>query len=289
MSEATTVVAGKKEKKHMKPMVFLRKYGRILIGVVIVTVVLFGAIFAPLLTDWDPEAVMMVEANQTPNSEHILGTDIYGRDILARILYGSRVTLLVALGAQLLSTASGTILGLLCGYYTKVEKILMRILDAYATIPGLLMTLLMVTVLGAGVPNLIVAMSIGGIPGLARMIRNQVLSLREKEFIESERAMGASDLRTMLLHVLPHCSSYLLVQFSSGLAGGVLSMTSLSYLGVGLDPTIASWGGMVQEGEKLMFALPHLVLFPGLVICITIFGFCMLGDGLRDLLDPKLR
>lgn len=221
--------------------------------------------------------------------EHVFGTDIYGRDMWSRLIFGSRNTLIVSLGAQVILTVSGTLLGLLCGYYTKVEKYLMRVLDAMATIPNLLLCLLMVSVFGSGVPNLMLAMSFHGIPGLARMIRNQVLSLREKEYIESEKAMGATDIRTVILHILPACMSYLLVRFSTGLSGAILSMTSLSYLGVGLDPTIASWGGMIQNSQKIMFALPHTFMVPTLAIGVTVFGFSMLGDGLRDLLDPKLR
>lgn len=221
--------------------------------------------------------------------EHVFGTDIYGRDMWSRLIFGSRNTLIVSLGAQVILTVSGTLLGLLCGYYTKVEKYLMRVLDAMATIPNLLLCLLMVSVFGSGVPNLMLAMSFHGIPGLARMVRNQVLSLREKEYIESEKAMGASDIRTVILHILPACMSYLLVRFSTGLSGAILSMTSLSYLGVGLDPTIASWGGMIQNSQKIMFALPHTFMVPTIAIGITVFGFSMLGDGLRDLLDPKLR
>ena len=225
----------------------------------------------------------------TVTREHVFGTDIYGRDMWSRLIFGSRNTLIVSLGAQVILTVSGTLLGLLCGYYTKVEKYLMRVLDAMATIPNLLLCLLMVSVFGSGVPNLMLAMSFHGIPGLARMVRNQVLSLREKEYIESEKAMGASDIRTVILHILPACMSYLLVRFSTGLSGAILSMTSLSYLGVGLDPTIASWGGMIQNSQKIMFALPHTFMVPTIAIGITVFGFSMLGDGLRDLLDPKLR
>lgn len=285
--------------RRLKLGAFLRKYGRVLIGGSIIFAVVFCAIFAPLLTEWDPEKTNIGEAKLKPgtvgvleNGEekvHVFGTDIYGRDMWSRLIFGSRNTLIISLGAQVILTVSGTLLGLLCGYYTKVEKYLMRVLDAMSTIPNLLLCLLMVSVFGSGVPNLMVAMSFHGIPGLARMVRNQVLSLREKEYIESEKAMGASDIRTVLLHILPACSSYLLVRFSGGLAGAIMSMTSLSYLGVGLDPTIASWGGMIQNSQKIMFALPHTFMVPTIAIGITVFGFAMLGDGLRDLLDPKLR
>ena len=275
--------------RRIKPLRFIQKYGRLLIGGAIIAVVLFGAIFAPFLTDYDTETLDLDNIKQEPSAEHVLGTDRYGRDMLTRILYGSRTTLIVALGVQILVTVAGTVLGLICGYYSKAEKFLMRILDAFSTVPNLLLCLMMVSIFGAGTINLIVAMSISAIPGTARMVRNQVLSLREKEYIESEKAMGASDLRTVGLHILPACSSYLIVRFSSGLAGSVLSMTSLSYLGLGLSPLIPSWGGMVYEGQGFIFGTPHLVLYPALAICIAVFGFSLLGDGIRDLLDPKLR
>ena len=281
----------KTKKPRMLFSAFLRKYGRMLIGGVIIATVIFCVVFAPLLTKYDPEAVAndIADFKQPPNEEHWLGTDIYGRDMWSRIIYGGRTTLLVSFGAQCTLIIIGTVLGLLCGYYNKVEKYLMRFLEAMATIPSLLFTMLMISVFGSGVPQMIIAMSIFGVPGLARMIRNQVLSLREKEYIESEKAMGASDLRTVILHILPACSSYLLVRFSNGLAGMLLSMTSLTYLGVGLDPTTASWGGMVNDGQRIMFAVPHVITIPTFVISITMFGFVMLGDGLRDLLDPRLK
>ena len=280
----------KTKKPRMKFTAFLKKYGRVLIGGTIIAAVVFCVVFAPLLTQYDPEEVGDVsEFKQPPSKEHWLGTDLYGRDMWSRIIYGGRTTLLVSVGAQVVLVILGTVLGLLCGYYNKVEKYVMRFLEAMSTIPSLLFTMLMVSVFGSGVPQMIIAMSIFGIPGLARMIRNQVLSLREKEYIESEKAMGASDLRTVALHILPACSSYLLVRFSNGLSGMLLSMTSLTFLGVGLDPTMASWGGLVNEGQRIMFAVPHVIVVPTIMISITVFGFVMLGDGLRDLLDPRLK
>jgi peptide/nickel transport system permease protein len=268
---------------------FFKKYGRLMLGGSILAVVVFCAIFAPFLTDQDPTLVVLKNSKQLPNAEHLLGCDYYGRDIWARLLYGARTTLIVVLGAQLVSTVAGAVLGLLCGYYRKVEKILMRILEGFATIPNLLLCLMMVSIFGAGTWNLILAMAIGGIPSCARVVRSQVLSLKEKEYIESEKAMGASDARTMFLHILPSCLSYLIVRVTTGLAGNMLRMTSLSYLGLGLDPLIPSWGGEIQQAQAYMFTTPHMVLYPALAICITIFGFSMLGDAVRDLMDPKLR
>lgn len=279
----------KADKKRMKPSRFIKKYGRLIFGAVIILVVLVFALFASVMTSYDPMELNLPDAKQKPNDVHLLGTDYFGRDIFSRICYGAGTTIMVAIGAQLLATAVGTILGLLCGYYSKMEKYLMRILDAFATIPNLLLCLMMVSIVGAGVLNLIVAMSIGSIPGCARLVRNQVLSLREKEYIESEKAMGASDWRTIFLHILPACTSFLVVRFTSGLAGSVMSMTSLSYLGLGLDPTIPSWGGMISESQSMFLVYPHMVFAPSIAICITVFGFSLFGDGLRDLLDPKLR
>lgn len=276
-------------KKRMKPARFIKKYGRLILGAAIITVVLVCAMFASVITTFDPMELNLPEAKQTANEIHILGTDYFGRDIFSRICYGASTTIIVAVGAQLLATSVGTVLGLLCGYYTRLEKYLMRILDAFSTIPTLLLCLMMVSIVGAGIPNLIVAMSIGSIPGCARLVRNQVLSLREKEYIESEKAMGASDLRTIFLHILPACTSFLVVRFTSGLAGSVMSMTSLSYLGLGLDPTIPSWGGMINESQGMFLVYPHMVFAPSVAICITVLGFSLFGDGLRDLLDPKLR
>ena len=279
----------KTQKKRMKPGRFIKKYLRLMIGAVILAVVLFCTIFAPYMTKYDPMQIDMSNTRQLPSAEHIFGTDKFGRDIFARLCVGGQSTLMVVFGSQLLAVALGTVLGLICGYYTSMEKILMRILDAMSNIPNLILCLIMVTIFGSGTLNLICAMAVGNIPGIARMVRNQVLSLREKEYIESEKAMGASDLRTIFVHILPGCVSYLLVRFTAGLAGATLSMTSLSFLGLGLDPTIPSWGGMINEAQTNFFGYPHTVLFPALAISVTIFGFTLMGDAVRDLLDPKLR
>lgn len=280
-----------KEKKRMKPQVFVRKYWRLILGGTIIAAIIFCSVFAPLLTTHDPEFVNGEHSMSKPGENgHMLGADNLGRDVWARLLYGSRSTLIVAIGAEVLGTIMGALLGLLCGYYNKVEKYLMRFLDGFSTIPNLLLCMMMVSIFGAGIPNLILAISIGGVPGTARMVRNQVLSLREKEFIESEKAMGAGDGRTIGLHILPHCTSYLIVRFSNGLAGSVLSMASLSYLGLGLDPTTASWGSIVMDAQASGGLIhPYIMVAATVAISLTVFGFSILGDGVRDLLDPRLK
>ncbi len=276
-------------KKRMKTSAFFRNYTRLIIGGVILAGVLFCTVFASKLTSYDPGVLDLTNAKQLPSAEHILGTDIYGRDMWSRLLYGGQNTLFIAFVATVIAIAGGAVLGLIIGYYPKLEKYLMRVLEAMRTVPSLILCMLMITVFGSGIPQLILAMSITGIPSRARMIRTQTLSIKEKEFIESEKAMGASDLRTIFIHILPQTTSYLTITFSNEMSANILGMVSLSYLGVGLDPLLPSWGGMVQEGQRVVFGLPHLVLYPSIAIVITVFAMAMLSDGLRDLLDPKLR
>jgi len=308
--------ATKVKKPHMRPTAFLSKYGRILIGGTILFVILFCVLFADVLdcgwsnnpVKFDPSGAdkFLKPGESSINPEtgkmqvHLLGTDSNGVDLWSLLLHGGKPTLLVAVGAQTILIVLGTVLGLLCGYYNKVERVVMRILEAFATIPNLLLTMLVLslfefsedkTLLENALPMML-SMSIHGVPGLARMIRNQVLSLREKEYIESEKAMGAGDLRTIFVHILPACSSYLLVRFSNGLAGMVLSMASLSYLGLGIPVLVApTWGSMVSTNKRAVMnpELIHVFLFPTLVVSLTVFGFVMLGDGLRDLFDPRLK
>ncbi len=270
-----------------KLFVFAKHNGRIIIGSILIGIVLFVAIFAPLLTDHDPNATSAYNKYQDPGPEHPLGTDEVGRDVWSRIAYGARASLIVAVSAQLLTVVLGALLGLVCGFYPKADSIIMRILEAIGSLPTILMVFVISSILGSGYINLILALVIEGITGITRYTRMQVMSLRQKEFVEREIAMGAGTFRTMILHVLPQCSSYLLVSFGAGLAGKVMSMATLSYLGVGLPVNIPNWGAEVSNAQGGLLFYPELVFYPMLAIAITTFGFCMLGEGLRDLLDPK--
>ena len=281
--------ATKTPKKRMKPSVFMKKYGRIIFGAILLSVIFFLAIFADAVCEHDPYDINLKNKHKAYTEENVLGTDLMGRDVFARLCYGARTTLIVAIGTVAFQVSVGAIVGVACGYYYKLEMVLMRLLEAYGMIPNLLLLMMMASIFGSGIPNMILALGVGGIGGIAKTIRDQVLSLKQKEFVESARAMGAKDTRIMYIHILPQLTSYLTVRFSSGLAGNVLSMTSLSYLGVGIDPMIASWGGMVSDGQIYLFSSPHEVLWPGVAISLTVFGFTMLGDGIRDLLDPRLR
>jgi ABC-type dipeptide/oligopeptide/nickel transport system permease subunit len=277
------------KKPRRTPKAFVKRYGRLMIGGFIIGIFALMAIFAPFIATHDPDALNLAEKHALPNAEHILGCDAYGRDLFSRLVYGARTTMGVALLVQILTIAISATCGLLAGYYRKVDMIMMRVMEVIHAIPQTLLALVIASVLGPGVGNLMIALVVCHLPGPTRYVRAQVLSLRKREFVESEKAMGASDARTIFLHIMPHCSSYLLLRFSSGLGGTVSSLSTLAYLGVGMDPSIPNWGAIISDGNSLMFVYPHLVVSAGIAISLTIFGFCMLGDGLRDVLDPKMR
>lgn len=267
--------------------VFVRNNGRLVIGAVLILLVVFTAICAPLLAPNDPNATDTYNKNQRPSSEYLLGTDYLGRDIWSRLVYGSRASLIIAVAAQSLTLAAGLVLGLICGFYPKADMVIMRILEAMSSLPTILTVFVIGSVLGEGYGNLILAMVIGGVSGTTRYSRAQILSLRQKEFVEREVAMGASMPRIMFLHVLPQCSSYILVSFGEGLAGKVMSLATLSFLGVGLPSSVPNWGAELSMAQGSFLIYPMNVVYPMIAIAITTFGFSMLGDGLRDFMDPK--
>ena len=279
----------KYKKPRRTPKAFFKRYFRLMVGGLIIGSIALCGIFAPLIATHDPYYVDMAIRNTPPTEDHIFGTDHYGRDLFSRIVYGARVTLGVALLVQVMVVLIGAILGVIAGYFRRADLIIMRLMEVIHAVPQLVLALVIASVMGQGVVNLAFALVLTGLPGPTRYVRAQVLSLRKREFIESEKAMGASSARAMFLHILPHCSSYLLLRFSSGLGGTVGSLSSLSYLGVGLDPSVPNWGAIISDGQSLLFVYPHLAIPAGLAISITVFGFCLLGDGLRDVLDPKLR
>ena len=270
-----------------KARVFIRNNGRLVIGAVLILLVVFTAICAPLLAHNDPNATDTYNKNQRPSQEYLLGTDYLGRDIWSRLVYGSRASLIIAVAAQTLTLAAGLVLGLICGFYPKADMVIMRVLEAMSSLPTILTVFVIGSVLGEGYGNLILAMVIGGVSGTTRYSRAQIMSLRQKEFVEREVAMGASMPRIMFLHVLPQCSSYILVSFGEGLAGKVMSLATLSFLGVGLPSSVPNWGAELSMAQGSFMIYPMNVVYPMIAIAITTFGFSMLGDGLRDFMDPK--
>ena len=277
-----------KQERQRRPFkAYIKRYGRIIIGLTIIAVVVIMAVFAPLIATHDPYIANVREAKIAPCPEHLFGTDYLGRDIFSRIVYGARITLIVALLVQVLVVVIGTALGLLCGYYRRFDNICSRIMEGIAALPAVLLALALATLLGQGTGNIIFSLVICGLPSIVRAVRSQVLSIKQLEFIESEKAMGASDFRTIFLHIMPHCSSYLLIRCASGISSTISTQASLAFLGVGLDPIIPNWGASIADGNAYLFFCPYMSIIPGIVISITVFGFIMLGEGLRDVLDPK--
>lgn len=270
--------------------VFAKHNMRIIIGGTLVLFVIVMGLCAPLLTDFDPLATNGYERNLSAGEAgHLLGTDDQGRDLWARILYGARTSVAIAFTVQLTTIVLGSLLGLVCGYFPKVDIVLMRILEAIASLPTILMVYVLVMIMGSGYVSLISAMAIGSMPSTARYVRAQVLSLRQKEFVEREIAIGAPTFRTMILHILPHCSSYLLVRFGAGLGGSIISLATLSFLGVGLPGGSPTWGSDISAAQGKFLVYPDKVFYPMIAIAIAVFGFSMLGDGLRDYMSPELR
>jgi peptide/nickel transport system permease protein len=249
------------------------------------------AIFAPLLSPANPAAIDLGHRLGTPNPTHWFGTDELGRDILSRAIYGARISLAVAVSVVALSLFLGLIAGGLAGYYGGVIDTVLNIfvMNAFLSLPGILLAIAFVAFLGPGLVNLILALSIGGWVGYARLVRAQVLAVREREFVEAARALGAGDLRIFTRHILPNILQPLIVQSAIGMAGAVLAEATLSFLGLGVPPPAASWGSMLNDARSHVFDAPHLVLFPAIAVMLCVLAFNFIGDALRDFLDPRTR
>lgn len=264
-----------------------------IIGLVIVTILVLVAIFAPWIATHDVGATDLSMRYLAPSSAHWFGTDSTGRDLFSRVVFGARISLEVGIIVVLVSSVIGTLLGALAGYYGGwFDRIVSGyVFNIFLAFPGLLLAIAMVAFLGAGLNKLILALCIIGWVGYARLIRGQVLKVREYDFVQAARALGASDMRILLLHILPNAIQPLIVQASLGMAGAVLSEASLSFLGLGVPPPSPSWGVMIEEARDLstLQAAPHALIFPGLAIALTVLAFNFIGDGLREYLDPRQR
>lgn len=273
----------------MKPSAFLRKYGRILIGGGILVLIILCAIAAPLIAPYSPSAMNAYDQKLFPSAAHLFGTDRFGRDIFSLAVYGARVSLIVGIGTAAVSTVFGIILGLLMGYYKTLDKIVMRILEGISAFPDMLLALTLACIFGNGMDKIIIALSIVGTPAVARIVRGQVLSIRETEYVESANSMGATDIRILLKYILPMCVSPLIIRFTTTMASAILTEASLSFLGVGVDPNIPSWGTILSVAKSFVISHPYMAIYPGLCIVVTVLCISVLGDGLRDLLDPKMK
>jgi peptide/nickel transport system permease protein len=260
-------------------------------GVVLVLVFTACALFAPWLAPKDPAFIDLPARLQASSNAHWFGTDELGRDILSRVIFGARISMLVGSCVVVASLGIGLIVGSIAGYYGgRVDRIVnVVVMNAFLSFPGILLAIAFVAFLGPGIFNLILALSIGGWVGYARLVRAQVLAVKEREFIEAARALGASDLRIIVRHILPNIIQPVIVQAAIGMAGAVLAEATMSFLGLGVPPPTASWGTMLNDGRSHLFDAPHLVLWPAAAVMLAVLSFNFIGDALRDLMDPRSR
>jgi peptide/nickel transport system permease protein len=267
---------------------FVRRNPSMAAGIGVVVVMLLLTVMASLIVERDPQAIDPVHRLHAPSREYPFGTDHLGRDIYSRTIYGGRVSLLVGSAVALLSMACGVFFGLLSGYFKRVDAIVMRVMDGIMAFPALLLAIALVALLTASMQNVIIALTVVETPRATRVVRAAVLSLVGRDFVEAARALGAGAPRILLRHILPNTIAPLIVQGSFIFAAAVLTEASLSFLGAGTPPTIPSWGNIMGEGRQYIQRAVWVTFFPGLFLSVTVLGINLIGDGLRDILDPRL-
>jgi peptide/nickel transport system permease protein len=262
----------------------------VIIGFVITLILVITAIFAPWLAPHDPYAQDLTARLLPTSADHLLGTDNLGRDTLSRVIYGSRTSLMVGIVSVLIASSIGITLGLAAGYFGGViNMIIMRFVDSLMSFPMILLALVVAALLGAGLVNIMIAIGVTMMASYARVMCAQVLTIRENEYITAERSIGAPDRRIMFIHVLPNSFPPLIVMITMQLGSAILAEASLSFLGIGVAAPMAAWGGMVNDGQKYLLNHPQLSFAPGVAIMLVVFAFNLIGDGLRDALDPRLK
>lgn len=263
--------------------------GRILIGFFMLFLMLTIAIFAPLIAPYDPLDIDVSQRLLPPSTEHWFGTDEYGRDVFSRVIYGSRISVTVGMSVVIATTILGTIVALFAGFYKRIDGVFMRVMDAFQSFPSILLAIAIMAALGASVRNVIIALTVTNMPKMARVVRGRVLSIREETYIESARAIGLGDLKIMRSYVLPNTLAPLIVQATFILALAIIAEAGLSFIGAGTPPPAPSWGNILADGRAYMRQAQWITLFPGLLIMLSVLGLNILGDGLRDVLDPRLK
>ena len=272
---------------------FFKYYSRNKIAVValgILILIIFAALFADLLSPYDYTAQFPKDNFLRPSSDHLMGTDNFGRDIFSRVLHGAQVSLKIGFTSVCISTVVGVIIGALAGYYEGIfDAIIMRVMDTILSIPQLVLAIALAAALGGGMKNLILAVSLSSIPSYARIVRSQVMSVKNLEYIESARFAGVKTFKLIFAEILPNCFAPIIVQATIGVGTAILSAASLSFIGMGIMPPEAEWGQMLSEGRAYIRNYPHITLFPGLAIALTILVLNIVGDAFRDAFDPKFR
>ena len=270
----------------------LRRNVPAMIGLVIICLLVLMALFADVIVDYDVDVTGMnpSEQFQPPSAEHWFGTDNYGRDLFARVVYGSRISLQLGVITTAACLVIGGLLGAIAGYYGGlVDSIIMRILDTLMAIPAVLLSLAIVASLGPGLRNLMIAITISRIPGFARVIRSSILTVVGQEYIEAAKSCGTSEARIILRHILPNALGPIIVQSTMTIAQNILAAAGLSFIGMGIAPPMPEWGSMLSEAREYMRYVPHMAIFPGLALALSALSFNLLGDGLRDAFDPKMK
>lgn len=268
----------------------LRKNKIAMVGLVIMILLIIMALLSPYIAPYDYAKTSKADRYATPSWQHLFGCDGMGHDILSRIMYGARASLWLGLMSTLVATVIGVLLGSLVGYYGgKVDNIVMRILDIIQAIPGMLLSIAISAALGSGIGNTILALSIGGVPMTVRLLRGSILTVRKQEYIEAAEKINCSKWRVITSHILPNSIAPVIVSVTMGIGNTILQAASLSYIGLGVQPPTPEWGAMLSEGKSMITKYPHLCIFPGLAIMLVVLCLNMLGDGLRDAMDPKLK
>lgn len=280
-----------KDRKANSPWNKLKRNKSAIFGLILIVFVVFVALFGPMFMSKNPAEMDFTNINMKPGTPGFpLGSDGIGRDLLTRLVYGARVSIIVAIGGMALGAAIGIIIGLISGYAGgAVDAVLMRTMDGMSAFPFVLLALMLMTVLGAGTGNVILAIGISSVPGYARMTRGQVLVVKNEDYIKAVKALGASHVRILVKHILPNILSALIVYATLNVAGAILTEASLSFLGMGISPPDVSWGTILKEGQETLQSAGHVALYSGIAIIITVLGFNLLGDGIRDVLDPKMK
>lgn len=269
----------------------LKRNKTAMIGLVIVVAMVLMALFAPLLAPYEPNSMSLANVHLKPGVDgHIFGTDEFGRDLFSRIIYGSRISIIVAVGGTIVGGTIGILLGLISGFKGGfVDTVIMRIMDGMFAFPFVLLAIVLMTILGSGVKNVIFAIGIANIPRYARISRGQVHTVKNEEYCKAIEVLGASNSRLLFLHILPNILSPVIVFATLNVAGAIISEAALSFLGLGIQPPTASWGNILRAGKDVLNTAPHVATISGLFILVTVLGFNLLGDGIRDVFDPKMK
>lgn len=268
----------------------LKRNRMAVIGMVILAILILCAIFAPLIAPYGYEESDQSTFLQGPSLEHLMGTDNFGRDIFSRVIYGARVSIPIGLICVCISSIVGGTFGAVAAFYGgKLENLIMRFMDIYQSIPSMLLAIAIAGALGSGMRNLIIAIALGTIPLYARVVRGAILTVKRKDYVQAARAIGANTARMIIRHMLPNCVGPIIVQMTFSVAAGILTAASLSYIGLGIAPPTPEWGAMLNAGKQYLQTYPHMLIFPGLMIMITVLALNLFGDGLRDALDPRLK